>query len=153
MGAAVGVPAFWLRWLEVVLVLVLAYALVLVFTGTVAQGLFSALGFGPPESIASPGLSDYLRLPFAVLGAVLAAFALLMLILVRGPLRTGERWVITAIAFPLGLWFTLDTVMSLVLGFPTHALFNLVFAASLAVPLWRLRAAFAAGGSARAVGT
>ena len=39
---------------------------------------------------------------------------------------------------PLALWFVLDTAMSLVIGFPTHALFNVPFALALGVPLWRL---------------
>jgi hypothetical protein len=39
------------------------------------------------------------------------------------------------------LWFVLDTGMSLVLGYPTHALFNVPFAAALAIPLMKLRSA------------
>ena len=109
------------------------------FTGTVAEGVFSALGFGPPQSIASPGLSDYLRLPFAVLGSDMVGWMALLLAVVHGPLRRREPWAWPAVALSLGAWFVLDTGMSLVLGFPTHALFNLVFAIALAVPLIGLR--------------
>lgn len=132
--------AFWIAWLQVVLVLLAVYALVLVFGGPVAERLFSAFGFGPPDSITSGELSTYLRLPFAVLGSVLVGWAAMMLILVRGPLTSGAQWVIPALAVPIGLWFLLDTGMSLVLGYPTHALFNVPFALALGVPLWRLRA-------------
>lgn len=125
-------------WLQVVLSLLLAYALVLVFAGTFAQSLFTALGFGPPASIESSELSAYLRLPFAVLGAVMAGWAVLMLKIVRGPLTLGAQWALPALAVPLALWFVLDTGMSLVIGFPTHALFNVPFALALGVPLWRL---------------
>jgi len=128
----------WLVWLQVVLSLLLAYALVLVFAGTFAQSLFVALGFGPPASIESSELSAYLRLPFAVLGAVMAGWAVLMLKIVRGPLTLGAQWALPALAVPLALWFVLDTAMSLVFGFPTHALFNVPFALALGVPLWRL---------------
>ena len=132
------VRTFWLRWLQVVLVALLVYALVMVLAGSVAESLFTALGFGPPESIRSPELSAYLKLPFAVLGAVLAGWAALMLFVVRGPLAAGDAWALPAIALSLGLWFVLDTGMSWVLGFPSHALFNLPFAAALGIPLWQL---------------
>ena len=130
---------FWIAWLQVVLLLLALYALVLVFGGSVAERLFSTFGFGPPDSITSVELSTYLRLPFAVLGSVMVGWAALMLILVRGPLSSGARWVIPALAVPIGLWFVLDTGMSIVLGYPTHALFNVPFALALGVPLWRLR--------------
>jgi hypothetical protein len=122
--------AFWIAWLQVVLV----------FGAPVAERLFSAFGFGPPDSIASVELSTYLTLPFAVLGSVMVGWAVLMFILVRGPLTSGAQWVIPALAVPIGLWFLLDTGMSLVLGYLTHALFNVPFALALGVPLWRLRA-------------
>jgi hypothetical protein len=39
----------------------------------------------------------------------------------------------------LTLWFLLDTGMSLVLGYPSHALFNVPFAVALGIPLVNLR--------------
>jgi hypothetical protein len=128
----------WLVWLQVVLALLFVYGLVLVVAGSFAQSLFTLLGFGPPTSIESSELSAYLRLPFAVLGAVLAGWATLMFTLVRGPLASGISWALPALAVPLAVWFILDTGMSLVLGYPTHALFNVPFALALGVPLWRL---------------
>lgn len=129
----------WIRWLEVVLVGVLAYSLLLVVAGSVAGSLFSALGFGPPEAIDTDEVRSYLRLPYMVLGAVLAGWTSMMLQLVRGPLRDGATWVVPLVTRSLALWFALDTGMSLVLGHPTHALFNLSFGAALAIPLAKLR--------------
>ena len=128
----------WLVWLQVVLAVLFVYGLVLVVAGSFAQSLFTLLGFGPPASIESTELTAYLRLPFAVLGAVMAGWAAMMLILVRGPLASGVRWALPALAVPLAVWFMLDTGMSLVLDHPTHALFNVPFALALGVPLWRL---------------
>lgn len=128
----------WLVWLQVVLAVLFVYGLVLVVAGSFAQSLFTLLGFGPPASIESTELTAYLRLPFAVLGAVMAGWAAMMLILVRGPLASGVRWALPALAVPLAVWFMLDTGMSLILGYPTHALFNVPFALALGVPLWRL---------------
>jgi hypothetical protein len=131
----------WIRWLEVVLSALLLYSLLLVVAGTVAGSLFSVLGFGPPDAIDTDPVHDYLRLPYLVLGAVLAGWALTMLQLVRGPLRDGATWVVPVLLRSLALWFILDTGMSLALGFPTHAAFNIPFAIALAVPLLRLRSA------------
>jgi hypothetical protein len=131
-------PRIWLLWLQIVLGLVLVYALILVVAGPVAEWAFTALGFGPPATAESPEMSGYLRLPFAVLGAVLAGWAALMLILVRGPLKSGAEWAIPALVVPLAVWFVLDTGMSFLLGYPTHALFNVPFAIALGLPLWRI---------------
>jgi hypothetical protein len=101
--------AWWIAWLQVVLVLLIGYALVLVFGGSLAEKMFSAFGFGPPADVTSAEISAYLRLPYAVLAAALA------------------------------VWFVLDTGMSFVLDYPMHALFNVPFALALGLPLWRLR--------------
>jgi uncharacterized BrkB/YihY/UPF0761 family membrane protein len=127
----------WIRWLEVVLLLVMAYSLVLVVDGGLALRLFDALGFGPDA--ADDAFRDYLRLPFAVLGAVMVGWMALLFAVVHGPLRRREPWAWPAVVLSLAAWFVLDTGMSMVLGFPTHALFNLVFAVALAVPLIGLR--------------
>lgn len=128
----------WLAWLQVVLVLLFAYALVLVFAGGVARSMFSAFGFGPSDAIDTDEVRDYLELPFMVLGAVMAGWTFMMLQIVRGPLRDGAAWALPALTRSLVLWFVLDTGMSLVLGFPAHALFNIPFAIALAIPLARL---------------
>ena len=62
-------------WLESVLVLVLVYALLLVFAGSVAGALFEWFGFGPDDSIQSSEVDAYLRLPYMVLGAVMAGWS------------------------------------------------------------------------------
>ena len=129
----------FIKWLEVVLFLVLIYSLLLVFAGTTAGSLFSWFGFGPDESIDTATLRDYLRLPYMVLGAVMAGWAFLMIQIVRGPLKEESTWAWTFLVRSLSLWFVLDTAMSLVLGYPMHAVFNLPFALALGIPLAQLR--------------
>ena len=125
----------WITWLQVVLGLLLVYALVLVFAGSVAGDLFAAFGFGPSDSIDTDEVRGYLKLPFMVLGAVMAGWAFTMIQIVRGPLRDGSPWALPILTRSLLLWFVLDTGMSMVLGYPTHALFNVPFAIALGVPL------------------
>ena len=128
-----------IAWLQVVLVGVCLYSLVLVLAGRTAGSLFAGLGFGPDDSIDTEAVRDFLRLPFMVLGAVMAGWSILMIGVVRGPLRDGSRWAWSMLVRSLVLWFLLDTVMSLVLGYPTHALFNVPFAVALGIPLLSLR--------------
>ena len=129
----------FIKWLEVVLVLVLGYSLLLVVAGTTAGSLFSWFGFGPEESIDTDAVRDYLKLPYMVLGAVMAGWALLMIQIVRGPLKENSTWAWNILVRSLTLWFIIDTGMSLVLGYPMHALFNVPFAIALGVPLVRLK--------------
>ena len=144
LRANYGVTVAWTRqtfikWLVVVLSLVFIYSLLLVFAGSTASSLFAWFGFGPQESIDTDAVRDYLRLPFMVLGAVMAGWAILMVQIVRGPLKEGSVWAWTFLVQSLSLWFILDTGMSLVLRYPSHALFNIPFAVALGIPLYRLR--------------
>ena len=129
----------FIKWLEVLLFLVLIYSLLLVFAGATAGSLFSWFGFGPEESIDTDAVRDYLKLPYMVLGAVMAGWALLMIQIARGPLKENSTWAWNILVRSLTLWFILDTGMSLVLGYPMHALFNVPFAIALGVPLVRLK--------------
>lgn len=129
----------WITWLQVVLVVLLAYSLILVVAGALARSMFSAFGFGPPDAIDNEDVREYLKLPFMVLGAVLAGWSFMMLQLVRGPLRSGDAWALPILVRSLVLWFVVDTGMSFVLGHPTHALFNVPIGIALAIPLVRLR--------------
>lgn len=129
----------FITWLEIVLILVLGYSLLLVVAGATAGSLFSWFGFGPDESIDTEAVRDYLRLPYMVLGAVMAGWTFLMIQIVRGPLKEEAPWAWTLLVRSLSLWFVLDTGMSLVLGYPMHAVFNLPFAVALGIPLAQLR--------------
>jgi len=135
----VKVHSSWIIWLQIALAMLLVYSLVLVFAGSVAGAWFSALGFGPPERANAPEVRDYLKLPFMVLGAVMAGWTVMMIQIVQGPLREGSAWALSVLISSLVVWFVLDTGMSLALGFPMHALFNVPFALALAIPLIRLR--------------
>ncbi len=126
-------------WLQVVLAGVFFYSLFLVLAGRTAGSVFAWFGFGPDSSIDTDEVRNYLRLPYMVLGAVMAGWTLLMIQLVRGPLRDGSQWAFRFLVQSLVLWFALDTAMSLVLGYLNHALFNIPFAIALGVPLLSLR--------------
>lgn len=129
-------PSLWDRWLTTVVVGIAGYGALLVGRGTVAGAMFDQLGFGMSASGISDGPArTYVLLIYGVLGAVLVGWMLLMLAVVRGPLRRRERWAWNAVSLSMTVWFLADTTFSLAIGFATHALFNIGFAVAVAIPL------------------
>jgi hypothetical protein len=130
----------WDRWLVAAILAVLAYSGLLVVGGGIAGEVFARLGFGMTDAgIESRSARGYVLLVYGVLGAVMIGWCLLLLAVVAGPLRRREPWAWRAVAGSLTCWFLVDTSLSLAVGFPTHALFNTVFAVAVAVPLAGLR--------------
>jgi hypothetical protein len=136
----------WDRWLTVAILVVLAYSALLVAAGGVASEVFTRLGFGMTEAgVESPSARGYVLLLYGILGAVLIGWGVLLLAVVEGPLRRRQRWAWLAVTASLTCWFLVDTSLSLAVGFPTHALFNLAFVAAVTPPLAGLRAACLTG--------
>lgn len=131
----------WDKLLLGVLGAVIAYALALVVAGlVVGDAVFDPLGFGPDDgNITAETGRDYLRLIYAVLGCVIVGWMLTLAGIVLGPLRRREIWAWRTVAGAAAVWFVLDTGISLVFGFVGHALFNVAFAAALAIPLTAIR--------------
>ncbi len=107
---------------------VIAYALALVFFGPmVHRVLFDSMGFGQANAgIVTEAQRHYVRLITAVLGAVLCGWMVTLVLLAVS--RIGQ-WQLVRRAVVVGLvtWFSLDTGMSLSLGFIGHAAFNVPF--------------------------
>jgi hypothetical protein len=130
----------WLRALQAVLVAVGTYALVMVIRPELADRLvYSPLGFGSAAGGVPATATGYVGFVTAVTGAVLLGWVVLLLGLSRGPLARRDPWAWRAVVTSLLVWFVADTGMSLAVGYPTHAAFNVVFAVTLGVPLARLR--------------
>lgn len=127
----------WDALLLVVFVAVATYALGLVFFGlALGDSIFVLLGFGPDDGEITAEVSRrYLRLVYAILGAVIVGWMTTAGAIAIGPLRRREPWAWWAIVCASAVWFALDTSLSLALGFTGHGLFNLGFALALAVPL------------------
>lgn len=113
-----------------------AYALLLACAPEVVDRLvFTPLGFG----LLSHGRGDGgTAFTMRVLGAVLVGWMVLVHEVVRGPLADGQMWAWRALSVCSAIWFVVDTGMSLAVGFPTHAAFNVIFGIALGVPLWAL---------------
>lgn len=131
----------WDRVLLIVVVGVTVYAVGLVVAGLfLGDQVFERLGFGPDDGgIVNAEPRQYLRLVYGIIGAVIVRWMTTIGAIVVGPLRRREAWAWWAIVSAVGMWFVLDTGLSLVLGFVGHALFNVAFTVALAVPLAVLR--------------
>lgn len=130
-------------WEEKALLAVLAavatYSIALVVAGGVVDRmLFESLGFGSPGDLSSSG-DDHVRLLRGVLGAVILGWVVLIIAIVRGPLRRRDPWSWRAVASSLACWFVVDTGFSLAVGEWEHALFNVGFAVALGIPLASIR--------------
>ncbi len=138
--------AVWNRMMLGVAGAVALYGVGLVTAGLwLGDHVFERLGFGPAAGgVTSAPAREYLRLVYGILGAVLTGWMLTLIAVVARPLRRGERWAWWAVAGPAAVWFVLDTGLSLVQEHGGHAVFNLVFAVLLGVPLAGMRRGAAA---------
>lgn len=135
---------FHTRWLVAVLSGTCAMGLVFMLLPAITEQFFDALIFSGGRSKASfsPEARSYIRFVYGVLGAVIAAWALLMLLVVSGPFRRGERYAWNWLALSFGGWFVVDTSFSLLSGFWENALFNCGFLLLFAPPLIATRRNF-----------
>ncbi len=79
--------------------------------------------------------ADHLILLYGVVGAVMIGWLVLIVMLLRGPVRKGDAWAWKAVVVSAAVWFAIDTVFSLTTVFPRNAIVNLAFGALFAVGL------------------
>lgn len=137
MQAASAPAVLWIRWLQVVATGVMLFGLSLTLAPGLARAGFSLLVYADPARIAAFGAAAvaYIALVHAVLGAVMFGWGVALLLIVRGPLRRGDRAAWQVIAVSVAAWFIPDTAFSLWSGFWQNAVLNLVFAVLFALPL------------------
>jgi hypothetical protein len=133
---------FWLSWLRVATIGVIAFGLFLVVAPVLARQGFSLLVYSSSGHITGfdKEASDYIELTHAVMGAVMVGWGTALLLVLRGPMRRNLREGVQIYAVSLTCWFVPDTIFSLASGFWQNAILNVMFAAPFAVPLvtlWR----------------
>lgn len=138
-----GPGGFWVGWLLAVTVGGAALGLAFVVLPDPMQDAFNWLIFGhaaTPSGFSSDAVR-YLKFTYAVLGAVMVGWMVLLALIINGPLRSGERWAWTAVLASVGVWFVVDTTMSLASDYPENAALNAMFGVGYAVGLWATRPA------------
>lgn len=82
---------------------------------------------------------EYLAFNQALLGALTAGLGLAAFWLARVPIARGEPWGWYAFVSSVGLWFAVDNIVSIALGFPRNVVFNVVLVAPALPLLWATR--------------
>ncbi len=144
-----GTKAFWLAWLRIATVFMIAFGLFLVIAPALSRQGFSLMVYSSADRIGGfgPAAADYIELAHAVMGAVMVGWGVALLMVLRGPMQRNVREGALIYAVSLGCWFVPDTIFSLASGFWQNAILNTGFALLFGIPLV---ACFARRGCARA---
>ncbi len=136
---------FWSRLIQAAAAVVLALSAVLMLAPSLGEAFFYLVFFQQPASpVAVPiEIQGYLRFANGVIGAVMAGWMMVIIMLARGPFRAGERVAWNAIAWPLLGWYVIDTAFSAAHGVWGNVLLNTGTALMFGVPLWASRRHFA----------
>ena len=132
--------SLWDRWLAAACLAAGGFGAVMVLFHGCTADAFDALVSGSDDPpFDGDRARAYAGFVYGVLGAVMVGWMALTFAVATGPLRRRERWAWRAVACSLSGWFAVDTLMSLVSGYPENALLNVAFALAFAPPLAALR--------------
>lgn len=107
----------------------------------VSVSYFNLILFGGPnypDTMTTDGVT-YAGFLYAVLGCVMIGWTVPLFYLANGPLRAGSRTAWRVIALSIGLWFVIDSGVSLALGFWQNAVSNVSLMLIIALPLMMIR--------------
>ncbi|MBI4511844.1 MAG: hypothetical protein HY698_19580 [Deltaproteobacteria bacterium] len=133
----------WDRWLLVVGWLVVLFGLLLaVFNRSAPMEALVHRNVDPAFWVDGPSTQaiDFRSWVYGVLGATMAGWGVLIVALAKNAFARRERWARDALATGAGLWFVVDTWLSLASGVVFNAAFNILILVALAPPLgatWR----------------
>ncbi len=142
-----GSFTFWQRWLVAVGILLVIAGLGIAFlTGTsLFQRVFDDQ-INPVywESKTVDGATqDFQQWVYGVLGATVVGWGVFLAFIAHYPFRQRERWAWTCIAAGVGVWFVIDTYLSLSTGNTFNAFaVNVPLFVLVLVPLWFTRKTF-----------
>jgi hypothetical protein len=79
---------------------------------------------------------------YGVLGATVAGWGVMVFFIIQYPFINRQRWAWTACALSIGVWYAVDTWISLAFGVYFNALFNTLLLLLFALPLIFTRSHF-----------
>jgi hypothetical protein len=137
---------FWHKWLLSVsaLITVFGAALALFNQTPVFDFLFNRqvdLVFWATGEM-TPAAAAFQQWAYAVLGATVAGWGIFMIFIVYYPFRRRERWAWRCLTVGLGVWYVVDTSLSLAAQVTFNAAFNTLLLASIVPPLIATRSDF-----------
>ncbi len=131
--------SFWQKWLQWIAIVVAIFGAILAvgYRTPLFQGMHGPINspFFQTEQDITPSIQAMEGFMVALLGAVMAAWSVMIAFVAAGPFRRQERWAWQCLAASLAAWFLLDEGFSIYYRVYFNALGNLVFLAVLALPL------------------
>jgi hypothetical protein len=122
----------------------LAYVL---FPDAMLERVLIGTFLGSPDALAAHGEEAMRFIGFlsGISSGVSLAWMAVLTFVVLGPFRRGERWAWMAVATSVVIWFVVDSGRSIGTGFPSNAMFNVVWLVMYGVPLVATYRKFTAG--------
>ena len=116
---------------------VLGLSAVLMLVPSLGESLFYVVYF---QQVSSPApvpdvVQGYIRFANGIIGAVMAGWMMMVILVARGPFMSGERLAWNLIAWPLLVWYLVDTSFSLAHGVWGNVLLNTATALMFGIPL------------------
>ncbi len=130
---------FWKNWLLLISLVVIVLGLVLVFFNQ--SPLFDLVFNRQIDPVfwssaqLDPAALAFRHWSYGVLGATLAGWGVFLAFIVSRPFSRHERWAWNCVVAGLGLWYVLDTGLSISSGVWFNAAFNTVLLILLLPPL------------------
>lgn len=133
------ISAFWTRWLLGVSITGIVFGMMLFATSLIQQAAGSIYyeAFLGADSYAALNSAEinFQQFLYGVMGSLMAAWMLVLALIVHIPFRRGEKWAWYAVDASLVLWFIGDSYVSIVTGFSVHVLVNLGLLVAFGLPL------------------
>ena len=130
---------FWQRWLLIVSIFLVMFGLMLAFFNQTAFFDFLFNNQVNPVFWKAPALDEgtfaFQHWVYGVLGATVSGWGVFMAFLVHYPFRRKEPWAWNCLVLGVGLWYVVDTTLSMLSQVVFNAVFNTVLLVLLAPPL------------------
>lgn len=128
---------FWWRWLIVVTLGMMFFAIAMVALPALTLQFFGLLLYSSPDALSTFGAPAiaYITLVHGVFGSVMFGWGVALFYILLGPFRRGSRegWLMLVVS--LAAWFVPDTALSLWAGFWQNAALNGVITVLYIIPL------------------
>jgi len=137
---------FWQRWLLVVSIFLVGFGLALaLFNQTTFFDFLFNNQVNPvfwKDIPPNEGAFAFQRWAYGVLGATVAGWGIFLVFIANNPFRRKEPWAWTCLVVGVGLWYVVDTTLSLLSQVVFNALFNTALLVLLIPPLVFTRTVF-----------
>ncbi len=131
--------SFWQKWLLAAGLIITGFGLILALFNQTP--LFDALfnnQINPvfwPSTTSLTSIRPFQQWAYSVLGATVAGWGVFFVFLAHYAFPRKERWVWNCLAVGTGLWYIVDTTLSLSFGVWYNALFNTILLVIVLLPL------------------